>query len=115
MQRVGLAAVNGRMGRHGQPPSAAVAAVAVLSRSLVRSAAPHVRAHQADGPEAQLDVAADRLLISGRRVNGDPVMTTLLEEEPGQQPDSLVPTPRPWCASEVDVDAGMLRCAQPFA
>ena len=93
---MGLAAMNNRMGRHGQPRARGRRGWGSLSWSRVGFAAAPVLAHHADGPEAQLGVAADRLLIGGRRVNGDPVMTTLLEQELGQQPGGLAPRPRPW-------------------
>lgn len=71
-------------------------------------AAPLVLAHDADGPEAHLGVAADGLDVGRRRVDGDPVMAALLEQELGQQPDRLgarALTLEP--AGEEDIDPGM--------
>ena len=46
-------------------------------------AAALVLAHDPDGTEANLGVAADRRLVGGGRVDRDPVMAALLEQEPG--------------------------------
>jgi len=59
-------------------------------------AAAFVLAHDPDGPEAHLGIAADRLMIGGCRIDRDPVMAALLEQEPGQQPDRLCAAPWPW-------------------
>jgi hypothetical protein len=59
-------------------------------------AAALVLAHDAGRAEARRGVAADGLLVSGCRVNRDPVMTALAEQEPGEQPGSLAPAPLPW-------------------
>src|SRR5258708_29070328 len=48
-----------------------------------------VLAHDADGAEGDPGVDADCLLVGGRRVDRDPVMTALLEQVPGQQRNSL--------------------------
>jgi methylmalonyl-CoA/ethylmalonyl-CoA epimerase len=64
-----------------------------------------VLAHDPDGAEAHLGVAADGRLVGGRRVDRDPVVAPLLEQEPGQQPDRLGPgAPALETAAEVDVD-----------
>src|SRR5258707_9687094 len=52
-------------------------------------AAALVLAHDADWAEARLGVAADCLVVSGRRVDRDAVMTALLEQVPGQQRNSF--------------------------
>src|SRR5258708_12031995 len=52
-------------------------------------AAALVLAHDADRAEAHLAIAADCLVVGGRRVDRDPVMTALVEQVPGQQPNSL--------------------------
>jgi hypothetical protein len=54
-------------------------------------AAALILAHDADGPEAHLGVGADGPEVGRGRVDGDPVMIALLEQEPGQQPDRLGP------------------------
>jgi catechol 2,3-dioxygenase-like lactoylglutathione lyase family enzyme len=64
-----------------------------------------VLAHDPDGSEAHLGVTADGRLVGGRRVDRDPVVAALLEQEPGQQPDRLGPgAPALEAAAEVDVD-----------
>src|SRR6266581_646755 len=71
-------------------------------------AAALVLAHDADRAEAHRGVAADGLSVGGRRVNRDPVMTALVEQEPGEQPDSLAARALALeTAAEVDVDPGM--------
>src|SRR5258708_4254822 len=52
-------------------------------------AAALVLAHDADRAEAHLAIAADGLVVGGRRVDRDPVMTALVEQVPGQQRNSL--------------------------
>src|SRR6266700_4626118 len=52
-------------------------------------AAALVLAHDADRAEAHLGVTADCLVVGGRRVDRDPVMTALVEQVPGQQRNSL--------------------------
>jgi len=55
-------------------------------------AAARVLAHHADGLEASLLVAADRALVGCRWIDGDPVMTAVLEQVPGKQTDRLDPS-----------------------
>ena len=55
-------------------------------------AAALVLAHHADGLEASLRVAADRALVGCRWIDGDPVMTAVLEQVPGKQTDRLDPS-----------------------
>src|SRR5258708_11161295 len=68
-------------------------------------AAALVLAHDADRAEAHLGIAADCLVVGGRRVDRDPVMAALVEQVPGQQPDGLAArAPSLVAAAEVDVD-----------
>src|SRR5258706_8762201 len=53
------------------------------------AAAALVLAHDADRAEVHLGVAADCLVVGGRRVDRDPVMTALLEQVPSQRRNSL--------------------------
>jgi hypothetical protein len=46
-------------------------------------------AHRADGSEAHLLLAADGLPVGRRRIDGDPAMTALIEQEPDEQADCL--------------------------
>jgi methylmalonyl-CoA/ethylmalonyl-CoA epimerase len=70
-----------------------LAAEQVHQQAVVEGAvgAALVLAHDPDGAEAHLGVAADGRLVGGRRVDRDPVVAALLEQEPGQQPDRLGP------------------------
>src|SRR5712692_418759 len=71
-------------------------------------AAALILAHDADRAKAYCGVAAGGLLVSGRRVDREPVMTALAEQEPGEEPDSLASRALSLeTAAEVDVDPGM--------
>src|SRR5262245_28139367 len=54
-------------------------------------AAALVLPHHSDGPEANPGVAADRPVVRGRRVDGNAVVTALLEQESSEQRDGLAP------------------------
>src|SRR5947208_5268502 len=71
------------------------------------AAAALVLAHHADGLKAELLVAADRLLVSRRRIDGEPVVAALLEQEPGEQADRLRPSALtlPAAAQEMSIPA----------
>jgi len=63
--------------------------------------------HHADRPEADLLIAADRTPVSRRRIDRDHVVTALLEQEPGEQADSLGASAPALAASpKEDVNAG---------
>jgi hypothetical protein len=65
-----------------------------------------VPAHDAHGPEAHLPVAANRLLVGCRRVDRDPVVAPLAEQEPGEQADRLCASALALVtAAEEDVDS----------
>src|SRR6266496_4033216 len=67
-----------------------------------------VLTHHADRAEAHLGITADRLVVGGRRINRDPVVTAPLEQEPGEQPDSLpAQTPALEPGGQVNVDPGV--------
>src|SRR6266568_7928831 len=71
-------------------------------------AAALVLAHDADRAEAHLGVTADCLVVGGRRVDRDPVMTALTEQVPGQQRNSLAARALALeTAAEVNVDPGV--------
>src|SRR5215469_12011989 len=71
-------------------------------------AAALVLTHHADRPEASFGVAADRPVVRRRRVDGDAVVTALLEQEPGQQRDGLAPCALALeAAAEEDIDSGV--------
>jgi hypothetical protein len=58
--------------------------------------------------ETNLVIAADRLLVGGRRVDADPVMAALVEQPPGEQADRLHASALALVtAAQEDVDPGV--------
>ena len=70
--------------------------------------APLVGTHDPDSTEPHPLVGPDRSLVGSGRVDGQPVVTPLLEQVAGQRPDGIGAdaAPLPWRAHG-DVDAGM--------